>query len=56
MAFGLLLEKKYEVSSPCSFEDMSQNMPGLPVLKFSSERNETLLRTLYVEVRILAVY
>ena len=57
MAFGLLLEKKCEVSSPCSFGDMSQNVPRSPVLKFSSKRNETLLCTLHgAEVCILAVY
>ena len=26
--------------------DMSQNIPGLPILKFSSKRDETLLCTL----------
>lgn len=31
MAFGLLLEK-IEVSSQCDHGDMSQNVPGLPVL------------------------
>ena len=41
--------KKFEVSSLCS-------LPRSPVLKFSSECNETLLRTLHVEVHILAVY
>ena len=56
MAFGLLLGKISEVSSPCSFGDMSQTVPGSPVLKFSSKRNETLLRTLHAEVSILAVY
>ena len=35
---------------------MSQNVPGLPVLKFYSKHNETLLRTLHAEVCILAVY
>ena len=28
---------------------MSQNVPGSPILNFSSKRNETLLRTLHVE-------
>ena len=37
-------------SSSCSFGDMSQNVPGLPVLKFYSKRNETLLRTLHMKV------
>ena len=31
---------------------MSQNVPGLPVLKFSSKHNEILLCTLHMEVRI----
>ena len=35
---------------------MSQNIPGSPILKISSKRNETLLRTLHVEVCIHAVY
>ena len=48
--------KKVEVSSPCSFGDMNQNVPGSPVLKFSRTRNETLLRKLHTEVHILAVY
>ena len=56
MAFGVLLEKKFEVSSPCSFGDMSQSVPGSPILNFSSERNERLLRMLHTEVRILTVY
>ena len=29
---------------------MSQNVPGSPVLKFSSKRNETLLRMLHTEI------
>ena len=47
---------KFEVPSPCSHGDMSQNVPGSPVLKFCRKCNETLLRTLHVEVRILTVY
>ena len=47
---------KFEVSSLCSHEDMSQNVPGSPVLKFSSKRNETLLCTLHEEVHILTVH
>ena len=35
---------------------MSQNVPGSPVLKLSSKRNETLLGTWHMEVHILAVY
>ena len=35
---------------------MSQNVPGSPVIKMCSKHNETLLRTLHAEVRILAVY
>ena len=56
MAFGLQLEKKVEFSSPCSFGDMCQNVPGSPVLKFSSKRYETLSCTLHTEVHILAIY
>ena len=44
----------FEVSS--LFGDMSQNVRGSPILKFFSKRNETLLRTLHAEVRILAIY
>ena len=47
---------KFEVPSPCSHGDMSQNVPGSPVLKFCRKCNETLLRTLHAEVRILTVY
>ena len=35
---------------------MSQNVPGSPVIKMCSKHNETLLRTLHAEVRILTVY
>ena len=35
---------------------MSQNVPGSPVLKYSSKCNEVLLRTLHSEVRILTIY
>ena len=35
---------------------MSQNVPGSPVIKMCSKQNETLLRTLHAEIRILAVY
>ena len=30
---------KFEVSSPCSHGDMSQNVPGSPVIKMCSKRN-----------------
>ena len=46
--FELRLEK-FEFSSRCSYKDMSQNVPGSPILNFSSKRNETLLRTLHAE-------
>ena len=36
--------------SPCSFEDMSQNIAGLPILKYSGKRNEILLCTLHAKV------
>ena len=35
---------------------MNQNVPGLPIIKMFSKHNETLLRTLHAEVRILAIY
>ena len=41
--------KKFEVSSRCSYGDMTQNVPGSPILNFSSKCNETLLRTLHAE-------
>ena len=47
---------KFEVSSPCSHGDMSRNVPGSSVIKMCSKLNETLLRTLHAEVRILAVH
>ena len=47
---------KFDVSSPYSFWDVSQIVHGLPVLKPYSKRNETLLRTLHVEVCMLDVY
>ena len=53
--FAITKGKKFE-SSLCSFGDMSQNVPGSPILKFFSKRNETLLRMLHMEVRILAKY
>ena len=36
---------KFEVSSPDSHGDMSQNVPGSPVIKMCSKHNETLLYT-----------
>ena len=54
--FKLLILQKFEVSSPRRFRDMSQNVPGSPVLQFSSRRNETLLHMLHAEVRIVTVY
>ena len=56
MAFGLLLEKIFEVPTLCSFGDNGQNVPGSPVLKFFSKHNETLLCMLHAEVRMLTVY
>ena len=57
MVFRLLLEKKkFEASSPCSFGDINQNIPGLPVLKFYSKCNETLPHMLHAKVHILTVY
>ena len=53
--FELRLEK-FEVSSRCSYGDMSQNVPGSPILNFSSKRNETLLRTLTRVARGSPVY
>ena len=47
---------QFEVSGPYICGDISQNVHGLPVLKFYSKRNDPLLRTLQVKVRILAVY
>ena len=41
---------------PMYFRDMSQNVPGSPILKISSKHNETLLHMLHTEVRILTVY
>ena len=55
MAFELLI-CKFEVASPRKFGDTSQNVPGWPVLQFSSKHNETLLHMLHVEVHIFTVY
>ena len=42
--------KTNHIAHKIIFGDMSQNVPGSPILKFSSKHNETLLRTLHTKV------
>ena len=39
---------KFEISSPCSHGDTSQNVPGSPVIKLCSKHNETYIATYIV--------